>query len=81
MSGQFTDYLKENWILAQYTLPGTPQQNGVSERRNHILLDMMRTMMSYADLPYYLLGYALLIVSYILNRVPQKVVSTTPYQI
>ena len=28
MSGEFTDYLKENGILAQYTPPGTPQHNG-----------------------------------------------------
>ena len=32
MSGEFSDYLKENEILAQYTAPGTPQHNGVSER-------------------------------------------------
>ncbi|TYJ96908.1 gag/pol protein [Cucumis melo var. makuwa] len=31
--------------------PGTPQQNGVSERRNRTLLDMVRSMMSYAQLP------------------------------
>ena len=41
MRGEFTDYLKENGILTQYTPPGTPQHNGVSERRNRTLLDMV----------------------------------------
>ena len=41
MSGEFIDYMKENGILAQYTPPRTPQHNGVSERRNRTLLDMV----------------------------------------
>jgi len=34
LSEDFTRYLKENGILSQWTPPGTPQHNGVSERRN-----------------------------------------------
>ena len=49
--------------------------------RNRALLDMVRSMLSYTDLPYYLWGYALLTATHILNRVPSKAVSTTPYQI
>ena len=32
--GDFKDYLTENGIVSQLTTPGTPQQNGVAERRN-----------------------------------------------
>ena len=32
--------------------PGTPQHNGVFERRNRTLLDMVRSMMSLTDLPH-----------------------------
>ena len=32
--GEFEDFLKEEGILSQLTAPGTPQQNGMSERRN-----------------------------------------------
>ncbi|KAL0463140.1 UNVERIFIED_CONTAM: transposon Ty1-A Gag-Pol polyprotein [Sesamum latifolium] len=39
LSGEFIDYLKENGILSQWTPPGTPQLNGVAERRNRTLLD------------------------------------------
>ena len=39
--------------------PGTPWSNGVSERRNRTLLDMVRSMMSLTDLPLSFWGYAL----------------------
>ena len=81
MSGEFTDYLKENGILAQYTPPGTPQHNGVSERRNRTLLDMVRSMLSFTDLSYFLWGYALLTSAHLLNKIPSKAVPTTPYEI
>ena len=32
--------------------PGTPRSNGVSERRDRTLLDMVRSMMSLMDLYY-----------------------------
>ncbi|KAL0439523.1 UNVERIFIED_CONTAM: hypothetical protein Slati_2435300 [Sesamum latifolium] len=51
LSGEFIDYLKENRILSQWTPPGTPQLNGVAERRNRTLLDMVRSMMSFTELP------------------------------
>ena len=49
--GDFKDYLTENGIITQLTAPGTPQQNGVAERRNWTLLEMVRSMMSYSTLP------------------------------
>jgi len=33
--GPFAKFLKKCGICAQYTMSGTPQQNGVLERRNH----------------------------------------------
>ena len=51
LSQEFQDYLKENGILSQWTPPYTPQLNGVSERRNRTLLDMVCSMMSHANLP------------------------------
>ena len=49
--GDFKDYLTENEILSQLTAPGTPQQNSVAKRKNRILLDMVRSMLSYSTLP------------------------------
>ena len=50
LSREFLDYLKDNGIVSQWTPPGTPQLNGVSEWRNRTLLDMVRSMMSFIDL-------------------------------
>ncbi|GJY62363.1 RNA-directed DNA polymerase, eukaryota, reverse transcriptase zinc-binding domain protein [Tanacetum coccineum] len=41
ISQEFKDYLKACGIVQQLTPPYTPQHNGVSERRNHTLLDMV----------------------------------------
>ena len=60
------------------TAPGTPQQNGVAERRNRTVLDMTRSMMSYSELPLFLWGYALETAMYILNLVLSKSVPKTP---
>ncbi|GJX74265.1 retrotransposon protein, putative, ty1-copia subclass [Tanacetum coccineum] len=46
MSQEFLDHLKDYGIIAHRTPPYTPQHNGVSERRNRTLLDMVRSMMS-----------------------------------
>jgi len=32
-------------------MPGTPQQNGVAERHNRTLMDMVRSMLSNSSLP------------------------------
>ncbi|GJV60667.1 zinc finger, CCHC-type containing protein [Tanacetum coccineum] len=37
-SNEFTKYCKENGIARQLTAPYSPQQNGVVERRNRIVL-------------------------------------------
>ncbi|GJR08705.1 retrotransposon protein, putative, ty1-copia subclass [Tanacetum coccineum] len=42
ISQEFKDYLKANGIVQQLTPPYTPQHNGVSERRNRTLLDMLK---------------------------------------
>ncbi|GKA95265.1 zinc finger, CCHC-type containing protein [Tanacetum coccineum] len=59
MSQEFLDHLKEHGIIAHRTPPYTPQNNGVSERRNRTLLDMVRSMMSQTTLPKSFWDYAL----------------------
>nr|GEV43321.1 hypothetical protein [Tanacetum cinerariifolium] len=51
MSQEFLDHLKDHWIIAHRTPPDTPHHNGVLERRNRTLLDMVRSMMSQTTLP------------------------------
>ena len=80
LSNDFVTYLRENGILSQWTPPGTPQHNGVSERRNRTLLDMVRSMMGFASLSISFWGYALESACHILNKVPSKSVSKTPHE-
>ena len=54
--------------------------NGVAERRNRTLKDMVRSMISHSNLPKSLWGEALKTVVYILNRVPTKAATKTPYE-
>ena len=62
-------------------MPGTPSQNGIAERRNHTLKDMVRSMINHSTLPKSLWGEAVKTVVYILNRVPSKAVAKTPYEL
>ncbi|GJU08271.1 retrotransposon protein, putative, ty1-copia subclass, partial [Tanacetum coccineum] len=81
MSQEFLDHLKEHGIIAHRTPPYTPQHNGVSERRNRTLLDMVRSMMSQTTLPKSFWDYALETAARILNMVPTKKVEKTPYEV
>ncbi|GJV13985.1 retrotransposon protein, putative, ty1-copia subclass [Tanacetum coccineum] len=81
MSQEFLDHLKDHGIIAHRTPPYTPQHNGVSERRNRTLLDMVRSMMSQTTLPKSFWDYALETAARILNMVPTKKVEKTPYEV
>ncbi|KAF7841396.1 Retrovirus-related Pol polyprotein from transposon TNT 1-94 [Senna tora] len=79
--GPFALFLKEHGIEAQYTMPGTPQQNRVAKRCNRTLMDMVRSMISHSCLPEFLWGDALRTATYVLNQVSSKFVENTPYEL
>ncbi|GJW26155.1 zinc finger, CCHC-type containing protein [Tanacetum coccineum] len=81
LSQEFLDHLKEHGIIAHRAPPYTPQNNGVSERRNRTLLDMVQSMMSQTALPKSFWDYALETATRILNMVPTKKVDKTSYEI
>jgi hypothetical protein len=62
-------------------MPDDPQQNGVAERRNRTLMDMVRSIVSYSTLLISLWMKALKTDVHILNRVPSKSVPKTPYEL
>ena len=68
-------------IVAKYSISDEPQQNGVAERRNRTLMDMVRSMISYSILPLSLWMEALKTAIHILNRVPSKSGPKTPYEL
>nr|GEX19810.1 hypothetical protein [Tanacetum cinerariifolium] len=80
MSQEFLDHLKDHGTISHRTLLYTSQHNGVSERRNKTLLDMVRFMMSQTTLLKSFRDYALEPAERILNMVPTKKVEKTPYE-
>ncbi|GJV47847.1 zinc finger, CCHC-type containing protein [Tanacetum coccineum] len=80
ISQEFLDHLKDHRIISHRTPPYTLQHNGVSERRNKTLLDMVRSMMSQTTLPKSFWDYTLETAARILNMVPTKKVEKTPYE-
>ncbi|KAL0423420.1 UNVERIFIED_CONTAM: hypothetical protein Sradi_0876800 [Sesamum radiatum] len=69
------DHLKKNGIVSQWTPPGTSQLNGMVERRNRTLLDIVRSMMSFTELPLSFRGYVLETVTRLLKIAPSKIVA------
>jgi hypothetical protein len=45
------EFCKYKGIIQQFSAPGTPQQNGVVERKNRTLIEAGRTMLEEAKLP------------------------------
>ncbi|GMI96958.1 hypothetical protein HRI_003365100 [Hibiscus trionum] len=68
-------YLSEQGIIHQSSCPDTPQQNGVSERKNRHLVAVARALMFTMDVPKYLWGEAVLTACYLINRLPSKVLN------
>nr|CAN67457.1 hypothetical protein VITISV_039473 [Vitis vinifera] len=64
-----------------YNMSRTLSQNGVVERRNRTLKDMVRSMINHSTLLESLWGKAVKIIVYILNRVPSKAVAKSPYEL
>nr|GEX43588.1 putative zinc finger, CCHC-type [Tanacetum cinerariifolium] len=52
--GSFFDFCKDHGIINQYTMSDTPQRNGVAERRDCTLMDMVRSMLANLNLPEFL---------------------------
>ena len=76
----FVDFLRENGIVPQYTNPGTPQHNGISERQNRTYQNVVRSLMSHFDQLESFWDEAIKTVVYLNNRIPCKVAPETPYK-
>jgi len=66
----FTNYLKQKGISHQTTCVYTPQQNGVSERKNRHLLEITRVLLFQSKIPKTFWSDAVLTATYLINRLP-----------
>ncbi|GKA97971.1 retrovirus-related pol polyprotein from transposon TNT 1-94 [Tanacetum coccineum] len=62
------DYYESVGIFHQKTVPRTPQQNGVVERRNQTLVEAARTMLIFSKAPMFLWAEAVATACYTQNR-------------
>jgi len=69
----FSKFLKENGVVHELTCVDTPQQNGVAERKNRHLLEVTRALLFQTFVPSSYWGEAILTTTYLINRLPSRV--------
>ncbi|RVW90346.1 Retrovirus-related Pol polyprotein from transposon TNT 1-94 [Vitis vinifera] len=78
-SQEFVNFCENHGIQNQLTAAYSPQQNGVSERKNRTILNMVRTILSKGHIPRSFWPEAVIWSIHILNRSPTLVVqNVTP---
>jgi transposase InsO family protein len=69
-SNEFNDFCKQSGIKRQLTTAYTPQHNGVAERKNRTVMNMVRSMLSDKNIPKTFWPEAVNWTIYVLNRCP-----------
>jgi len=69
-SAAFNDFCSINGIKRQLTTAYTPHQNGVSERKNRTVMNMVRSMLSARKVPKIFWPEAVVWATHVLNRSP-----------
>nr|KYP31709.1 Retrovirus-related Pol polyprotein from transposon TNT 1-94 [Cajanus cajan] len=80
-SNEMGEFFETHGIIHEVTPPYAPQSNGIAERKNRTLLDMINAMLISSGLPDNLWGEALFTACHILNRIPYKNSDKTPYEL
>lgn len=74
VSHEFKNFCKQKGIQIEFTVPYSPQQNGVAERKNRTLIEKARTMIIGSGLGRDMWGEAVLTATYLMNRSPTVVI-------
>nr|KYP36117.1 Retrovirus-related Pol polyprotein from transposon TNT 1-94 [Cajanus cajan] len=81
-SVEFNKYCEEHGIKRFLTAPYSPQQNGVAERKNRTILDMVRSMLKGKNMPKKFWAEAAQCAVYVQNKCPHaKLGEKTPQEI
>ncbi|CAI7780750.1 unnamed protein product [Closterium sp. NIES-53] len=70
-SGILAGFCREQGIRQSWTLPESPQQNGVAECRIGLVMEIARTSMTHARAPHFLWPYAVRYAAHQLNLWPR----------
>jgi transposase InsO family protein len=80
LSTDFQSFLASKGILHQRSCPSTPQQNGVAERKNRHLLDVVRTLLLESSVLSMFWVEAMKTATHLINRLPSQVLHMeSPY--
>ena len=84
--GEYSDrtlkeYCESNGIIHEFIAPYLSQQNGIAERKNRTLKEMMNAMLLSSGLSDNMWGEAVLSVCFVLNRVPHRKLDKTSYEL
>ena len=72
LNDELTSFLRENGTELTVAPPGTPEYNGLAERLNRTLRELVACMLLHSGAPQYLWNFAYLHAAYIYNRMPLK---------
>ncbi|CAI5940934.1 unnamed protein product [Closterium sp. NIES-64] len=70
-SGLLRAYCRARGIRQTFTLPDSPQQNGIAERRIGMVMDVARTSMMHAAAPHFLRPFAVRYAAHQINLHPR----------
>ncbi|KAJ4772132.1 polyprotein [Rhynchospora pubera] len=78
---EFQKFCEAEGIHHELTVPYTPEQNGVAERKNRTIVEMARSMLKTKGLPNLFWAEAVATAVYLLNLSPTKaVMNKTPFE-
>ena len=80
-SEKFSEYCKKNGIVHEFTIPYTPQQNGVAERKNRTIQEMANCLLIHANFQKTFWGEAVMTANFLQNRLPTSLIEKTPYEL
>lgn len=80
-NSELQQFFEEEGIINQTTCSNTPQQNGVAERKNHHLLEVVRAILIEAHMSLSFWGEALAFATYSINQTPSRSIGfQTPFK-
>lgn len=74
-SNCFNSFMHSKGIVHQSSLPHTPQQNGVAERKHRHIVDTVHTLLLNVNVHLKFLGDVVLTAGYLINQMPSSVLN------